>query len=216
MNSNSSTGKTSRQAIRKTTNKPGEFESRCMCELDYRPPERFSGISFASKSVASIGIRKTMVVVLSVAMLAASAGSVIASPGVIAPTLARLATVSRMPASHPRHGVAGGVNPHKSGGATRRFCMAASAKLPRLLPCLMVSPLRRVKGALRQAAKGRILPLTRLQGLPWPHRSSTFRASETSPPDLRGFWPPSTRTQHRPRPSSPRRCSWAGKTQCGR
>lgn len=31
--------------------------------------------------------------------------------------------------------------------------MAASANMPRLLPCLSVSPLHRVKGALRQAAK---------------------------------------------------------------
>ena len=32
------------------------------------------------------------------------------------------------------------------------FCMAVSAKLPRLQPCAIVLPLRRVKGALRQAA----------------------------------------------------------------
>ncbi len=42
--------------------------------------------------------------------------------------------------------------------------MAASANMPRLLPCLSVSPLHRVKGPLRQAAKGRSLPLTRLRG----------------------------------------------------
>jgi hypothetical protein len=42
--------------------------------------------------------------------------------------------------------------------------MAVSAILPRLQPYQRVSPLRRVKGSLRQAAKTRRLPLTRLRG----------------------------------------------------
>jgi hypothetical protein len=50
-----------------------------------------------------------------------------------------------------RRNVGGGVNPRKY-GAEKANLQVVSAEMPRSQPCHSVSPLRYVKGALRQAA----------------------------------------------------------------